>query len=208
MNSVTTFDEAIALAATFTDVVLGTLQGASSSFATNNDTALVPLVASIIGQEGEQEGWYRILQSKRPSSSPFLTASAGPFAFTALQSFVIPGSCPNINTIDIPTLKPLTVTTANPKPVNQALEFEVAGEASLKGLFVAYISGQNVAVVEPIFNVRSSKGMTTFSASFPFRDGFSNGLTIAAVVEGMGPFDNATAVAGAAIYGPGLIEIG
>jgi hypothetical protein len=168
----------------------------------------VPLVASIIGQEGEQEGWYRIVQSKRPSSSPFLTASAGPFAFTALQSFVIPGSCPNINTIDIPTLKPLTVTTANPKPVNQTLGFEVAGKANLEGLYVAYISGQNVAVVEPIMNVNSNKGLTTFSASFPFQDGFSNGLTIAAVVMGMGPFDNATAVAGAAVYGPGLIEIG
>lgn len=207
----TTFDEAIALAATFTDLVLGTLQSAAYAFATNNDTALVPLVASIIGQEGEQEGWYRIAQSKRPSSSPFLTASAGPFAFTALQSFVIPGSCPNIGTIDIPTLKPLTITTPSPKAVNQTLAFEVAGTASLSGMSVAYISGQNIAVVEPITNVKTVKGMTTFSAMFPFQDGsasFSNGLTIAAVVMGMGPFDNATAVAGASVYGPGLIEIG
>lgn len=211
MSRVSTFDEAIALAATFTDVVLGTLQAASFAFATNNDAALVPLVASIIGQEGEQDGWYRIVQGKRPSSSPFLTASAGPFAFTALQSFVIPGSCPNINTINIPTLQPLAITTTNPKAVNQTLNFEVAGTPDLGKMYVAYISGQNVAVVEPITGIKTAHNMTTFSASFPFQDGsamFSNGLTIAAVTNGKGPFDNATAVAEAAVYGPGLIEIG
>lgn len=151
------------------------------------------------------------MQGKRPSSSPFLTASAGPFAFTALQSFIVPGSCPNIATIDIPTLQPLTVTTAAPKAVNQTLSFEVAGTASMSGMYVAYISGQNIAVVEPITNVKTVHNTTTFSALFPFQDGsalFSNGLTIAAVTKGDGPFDNATAMADAAVYGPGLIEIG
>jgi hypothetical protein len=210
-SRVSTFDEAIALAATFTDVVLGTLQAASLAFATNGDAGLVPLIGSVIGQEGEQEGWYRIVQGKRPSSSPFLTASAGPFAFTALQSFIVPGSCPNANTIDIPILKPMSITTMNLQPVNQTLQFEVAGSANLKGMYVAYISGQNVAVVEPIMDVKSAGGMTTFSAYFPFQDGasmFSNGLTIAAVTMGSGPFVDASAVAGAAVYGPGLIEIG
>jgi hypothetical protein len=151
------------------------------------------------------------VQGKRPSSSPFLTASAGQFAFTALQSFVIPGSCPNANTIDIPILQPLAITTMNLQPVNQTLDFEVSGSPSLKGMYVAYISGQNVAVVEPITDVKSANGMTTFSAYFPFQGGsamFSDGLTIAAVTTGDGPFVDASAVAAAAVYGPGLIEIG
>ena len=209
---VTSVNEALALAGTFTDLVLGTLQSASYAFASNNDTALVPLVASIIGQEGEQEGWYRLAQGKKPSASPFLTASAGPFAFTALQSFVIPGSCPNINLIsaDIPTLQPLTITTAMPQAKNSTLDFQIMGSSKLSGMYIAYISGQTVPVVEPIKNVKTANNMTTFSAAFPFQSAtgyFSNGLTIAAVVMGMGPFANVSAVADAAVYGPGLIEI-
>lgn len=99
----------------------------------------------------------------------------------------------------------------NPQPVNQTLSFEVAGSVSLQGMYVAYISGQNVAVVEPITDVKREGGMTTFSAYFPFQGGatmFSDGLTIAAVTVGSGPFADAGAVAGAAVYGPGLIEIG
>lgn len=105
----------------------------------------------------------------------------------------------------------MTVTITNPQPVNQTLTFEVAGSPSLKSMYVAYISGQNVAVVEPLMDVKSAGGMTTFSAYFPFQDGsamFSNGLTIAAVTTGSGPFVDASAVAAAAVYGPGLIEIG
>ena len=78
-------------------------------------------------------------------------------------------------------------------------------------MYVAYISGQNVAVVGPIIDVKSANGMTTFSAYFPFQDGsamFSDGLTIAVVTMGDGPFVDASAVAAVAVYGPGLIEIG
>ena len=193
--------------------MLGTLQAASYASATNGDTALVLLVASIVGQQGEQEGWYRIVQGKRPSASPFLTASAGPFTFTALRSFVVPGSCPNSISTDITTLQPLTVTTPRPAPVNGTLAFAVVGAPSLDGLYVAYVSGQNVAVVEPITDVEAvaAKNVTTFKALFSFQTGaamFSAGLTIGAVTVGKGPFANASAVADNAVYGPGLIEIG
>ena len=212
MFPVDNVNDALALAGTFTDLVLGTLQSASYAFATNGDAALVPLVASIVGQEGEQEGWFRIAQGKTPSSSPFLTASAGQFAFTALQSFIVPGSCPNINLIsaDIPTLQGLTVTTAMPQAKNSTLDFSVMGTTKLSGMSVAYVSGQTVPTVVPIMNVTSANNMTTFSASFPFQNPsnyFSNGLTIASVVMGSGPFANVSAVAAAAVYGPGLIEI-
>ena len=53
------FKQAIALAQTFTDVVLGTLPGAQAAFAEDagDESGVVPLLGSIIGQEGEQNGF-------------------------------------------------------------------------------------------------------------------------------------------------------
>ena len=46
------FDEAIFVASAFTDlVVLGGLQDALNTFATDGDTEVVPLLASVVGQE-------------------------------------------------------------------------------------------------------------------------------------------------------------
>lgn len=103
------------------------------------------------------------------------------------------------------------MTTMNLQPVKQTLKFEVAGSPTLKGMYVAYISGWNVTVVELIKDVKSTNGMTSFSAYFPFQDGsamLTDGLTIAAVPMGHGPFVGAIAVTTAAAYGPGLTEIG
>jgi hypothetical protein len=99
----TNFDDAIILASTFTDVALGTLQDVIQIFADNNDNANTRGIASVIGQEGEQEGFYRLLQNKGliPNALPFLTTSTRDFAFSALQAFVIPGSCPNDNLINL-----------------------------------------------------------------------------------------------------------
>ena len=44
------FDDAINLARTFTDVVLGTLQDAQNAFATDGDSELVSLIGSVIGE--------------------------------------------------------------------------------------------------------------------------------------------------------------
>ena len=95
------FDSALVLATTFTDVVLGTLQDVVERFALGGDFALTRHVASIIGQEGEQQGWFRVMQGKVPSELPFLTTSDLNFAFTAIQSFVVPGTCPNLSLIHI-----------------------------------------------------------------------------------------------------------
>ena len=64
---------AIALAETFTTLVLGTLQDASQLLAKNGDDGPVRAVASVIGQEGEQNGFYRTLLGLKPSQKPFLT---------------------------------------------------------------------------------------------------------------------------------------
>jgi len=58
----TNLSAALDLAATFTDVVLGTLQDVQLHLAQNNAAdgpAVVPVIGSVIGQEGEQNGFFR-----------------------------------------------------------------------------------------------------------------------------------------------------
>jgi len=123
----TNFEDAIALASTFTDVVLGTLQDVIVIFSENGDNGATGAVASVVGQEGEQNGFYRILENKNliPSALPFMTASTRDFAFSALQGFVN-GFCQGTNTLVNDGLKifgVLNLLTKNPKPVDQTLQF-------------------------------------------------------------------------------------
>lgn len=202
------FEEAIALASTFTDVVLGTLADAQFNLGITRDTELISLIGSVIGQEGEQNGYYRALQNKIPSALPFLTTAAGPFAFSALnQLFVVPGSCPNVNTIGLPIFGALTVVTQDIQLKDQTLTFSIPANASTDGLSLVYINQQNVPVVEPLQNVNADSAGVTFQASFPAYTDFLEGLTIAAVTKSAGPFASADAVAAATLFGPGLIEI-
>lgn len=221
---VTDFQSAIALASTFTDVVLGTLQDVAGLLGTDGDAGLIRGVASVIAQEGEQNGLYRLLQNKIPSALPFLTTSTREFAFSALnQNFVVPGSCPNINTIDLPIFLPLTVLTQNIAPKSQNLQFSITAPNDHKGhgnysnytmtgqssanFSVVFINQQNLPVVSPIQNVVFNGDVITFEALFPFDQFLMNGLTISAVVHGSGPFATADDVAKDTIFGPGLIEI-
>lgn len=211
MFPVSDYISAVALAATFTDVVLGVLPLAQTNFAVDDaqETGLIEIVGSIIAQEGEQDGFYRSVQGKVPSAAPFLTTEAPAFAFTALQMFIVPGSCPaNIAAITaggIATFKPITVVST-PAPVNSTITYSVPGTVSASANSLVYLSGQNLPVTVPIANVNSMGGATTFTADFPFALGFAKGLTIAAVVNGSGQFANSSAVAAATAFGPGLIE--
>lgn len=208
------FRSAIALASTFTDLVLGTLQGAQTTFASDGVLGLVGLVGSIIGEEAEQNGAYRVIQKKTPASAPFLTASVGAFAFNAVnQKFIVPNSCQassNISVISVPQFKTLELAHSNssPQAKNSTLRFTTSySQLSKSGNYVAYISGQNKPVVRPIQNVSKNGDKATFEAHFPFGAGFSKGLTIAALVKSKGPFANASSVVDDTIAGPGLIEI-
>lgn len=202
---------AITLANTFTDVVLGTLPEAQAAFAADaaDESPLVPLLGSVIGQEGEQNGFYRFVQKKVPSAAPFLTGGSPSFAFTAIQQFMVPNSCPKpLNTYDglitFGTLNVLTKPVAN----NTVLEFSVAGKVDCEHHSIVYISGQNLPVTVPISSSHSDdKGVTFLAANFPFQNGFAEGLTIAALVKGTGKFQTNDAVAAATVYGPGLIEV-
>lgn len=127
---VSNFNQSISLASTFTDVVLGTLPDIQTLFANANDNGLIRGVGSVIGQEGEQNGFYRDILGKNPSALPFLTASARDFAFSAIvQNFVVPGSCPS--SLDILQQGGLTIfdilTVVNPPttPTNQKVTFRL-----------------------------------------------------------------------------------
>ncbi|KAI9814784.1 MAG: hypothetical protein M1827_003050 [Pycnora praestabilis] len=208
---VSTFLEAVTLAQTFTDIVLGTLPEAQAAFAADggDETPLVPLFGSVLAQEGEQTGFYRMVQKKTPSAAPFLTVGSPSFAFTALQMFIVPGSCPQpLSNVNLTTFGPLTVVTT-PEPMNMTLEFAVPGTVAPSTNSIVYLSGANLPVTVPIGTVTSIAGMSHFNASFPFQSGFACGLTIAALVNGTGQtYATSDAVAAATLYGPGLIEVG
>jgi hypothetical protein len=206
--------DAIGLASTFTDVVLGTLGDVQTHFGQNGDAGLIRGVAAVIGQEGEQNGFYRSLLGELPSQAPFLTASTREFAFSKLnQQFVVPGSCPNSNTIDLPIFGVLNLLTSEVKPQDQSLQFSFSASGkytqytSTEGLSLVLINQQNVPVVEPITQAQVGKdGTVTFSANFPFNENKMHGLTIAVVAQGSS-FATIDDVAKATVFGPALIEV-
>ncbi|KAL6251427.1 hypothetical protein RBB50_001636 [Rhinocladiella similis] len=205
-----TLSDALAFAKTFTDVVLGTLQDVQLHLANNNDDGVVPVIGSVIGQEGEQNGFFRFFAGLVPSELPFLTRSSREFAFSVLnQAVVVPGTCPNENLIDLPIFLPLTVNTSPIQPKDQTLSFSVPVDKSSPpaGLSLVYINSQNVPIVEKIENAQVVDGVATFDAFFPYNENLLNGLTIAALTNSSGPFTSAEDVAKVTIAGPGLIEI-
>ena len=208
---VTDYASAIALAGTFTDLVLGTLQDVNELFARSQDFGLVRAVSSVIGNEGSQEGFFRVEQKKRPSAQPFMTTAARDFAFTAIQDFVVKGSCPNIDTIPLKTFKPLTVETKDIKAETQSIKFSFsmqdAGMFEIDHLKLVWINGQNVPVAKGFENVQMMDDRVMFEAAFPFDEFDMEGLTIAAVTMGADTFDGAGEVAERTVFGPGLIEL-
>ncbi|CCF32086.1 late sexual development protein [Colletotrichum higginsianum] len=213
--------EAVALAETFTSVVLGTLQDANQLLAKNGDAGPVRAVSAVIGQEGEQNGFYRSVLARPPSSQPFLTTSIAPFAFSALQTFVVKDSCPfRMSQIDIPTFAPLNVAqmakAGEVEPRTQMLSFEVdlreivtAGRFLGKDrapLFVTYLSGLNVPLSVPVTNPQWDGARIAFEAEFPFEKNSMYGLSIAALTY-EGKFTNPDDIPKATLAGPGLIQV-
>ena len=191
---VTNFLQAITLAQTFTDIVLGTLPAAQTIFAGDggDESGLVDLFGSVLAQEGEQNGFYRFAQKKTPSAAPFLTGGSPSFAFTAIQMFIVPNSCPQpLSAVNLKTFGPLTVVNT-PIAENMTLEFSVPGEVCESDSSIVYLSGQNLPLTVPIFAVNSVDGVFHF---------------FAALVKGSGQFASNDAVAAATVYGPGLIEV-
>lgn len=205
----TNFDDAITFASTVGDLVLGILQEVAHDFAANGDGELVPLITSVIGQEGEQNGFYRFSRGRVPSSLPFLTAGSGSFGLSSiLQNIAVPGSCPSLGLIKAPVFEPLTILSTPISECTSEVWFSIKSKLTkTDDLRLVYINQQNAPVVNTLNNVTINDGTITFSAPFEFYKFTLNGLTIAAVTKSAGPFTNATEVAAHTSFGPGLIEI-
>ncbi|KAH7123125.1 hypothetical protein EDB81DRAFT_913262 [Dactylonectria macrodidyma] len=212
-------DDAIFLAETFTAVVLGALQDANVVFASEGQPEIVRLVSSVIGQEGEQNGFYRIHLGEIPSESPFLTTVPAAFAWSALQLFVVPGSCSNnIKNIHIPIFPPLLVNggpVAKVAPKDQTLKFK----ANLKGykpakkyygssgnLYITYTTGQQLPISVKAKNVRWHGDTITLEAKFPYTENIMAGFSHAALTTGKN-FASADAVVGQTLAAPGVIQV-
>lgn len=219
---VTNIHDAIAVAGVFTSFVMGTLQDVSQGAATAGDTGIVRGVASIIGQEGEQNGFYRTFIGAVPSEKPFLTTSVGAFAYSFLNNNVIvPGSCPyDVNAFGIPIFQQLKVKggpiALAVKPEDQTFDFSadlstVKGASKFSngdstGLFVTYFSGQLLPISVPVKNFKWNGGKVTFQAAFPFEENIMFGLSVAALTDGnnfAGPDD----VPAKTLAAPALISV-
>ena len=212
--------DSINLAETFTAVVLGALQGANVLFAKDGAPGLIQIVSSVIGQEGEQNGYYRVVLDKVPSESPFLTAVPAPFAWSALQMFVVPGSCPfPLSNINLPIFPPLMVNgqaVAAVDPQDQDLTFSadlsnseaakefVGGDGSK--LFLTYTTGQQLPISVPLKNVAWDGNHISFSANFPYSKNVMHGFSHAALTT-KDQFDSPDAVVEAALAAPGVIQV-
>lgn len=193
-------------------MVLGTLQDAEQSFAKNGDDGPVRAVASVIGQEGEQNGFYRLLLNRKPSEKPFLTTNVAAFAFSALQQFIV--SCPfDIAQIPIPIFPALNVITpAQPRDMYLTFSADLSGNPEINegsdfsGLFVTYLVGQQLPISEPIINPKFEGGVLTFDALFPFTENIMEGLSIAALTNSSN-FPNADALVANTLAAPGLIQV-
>lgn len=208
--------DAIALAETFTAVVLGALQGANTIFASEGVIPIVRIISSVIGQEGEQNGLYRLYLDEIPPESPFLTYVPAAFAFSALQLFVVPDSCPfPLSDIDLPIFPPLNVNgfpVAGVKPETQTLKFSAdlkgtdAAKNHPKELYITYTSGQQLPISIAAENVKWDGSVVSLEAEFPYEEDVLFGFTHAALTTS-GKFADADDVVDCTLAAPGVIQV-
>lgn len=224
---VSNFSSAIALAQTTTDMYIGLLANIQQRTAKNlggDSNTIVYVLAQALGQEGQQSGWFRSLQSKHPSAQPFLTTSTRDFDFSWLQQFIVPSSCPS--TKDIPLqISPQLYVEGN--VVGSGLvTLRVPGIVNPVTQSVAYVNGALLPTVVS-FNVTrvsrcssrlmknvvsrfshcGSGTVSTITANFPYAHNVMHGLTLAAIVKNGLSFITSEDVANATIYGPAVIEV-
>ncbi|KAL8803591.1 MAG: hypothetical protein Q9182_003096 [Xanthomendoza sp. 2 TL-2023] len=223
---VTNFKNAILFAQTFTDLALGTVPEIQLQFALDggDEPRNSVTLGSILAQEGQQDGFFRYAQRKTPSAAPYLTGGAVAFAFDLLQKLIVPNSCPKpLSDLGFKAFESsLWIETPKPEPSwpswlsvlppkNATLTFSSVGlEDGGSGKYsLVYLSGQNAPLAVPTLNYHREPGSTiaSFHAEFPFETNFANGLTIAVVTLGNGPFKDAAAVANATISGTAVIEV-
>ena len=221
------FSSAIAFAQTFTDMYIGLLINIQQRTAKNlgiDSNSIIYVLAQALGQEGQQSGWFRSLQAKHPSAEPFLTSSTRDFAFSWLQRFIVPGSCPDMEDIPLQIFPPLNVES---KVVGTGpVTLLVPGRVDPETQSVAFVNGALVPTAVP-FNVTRISGcgngltrndvlgrsgcgrgmVTSITAYFPYAHNVMHGLTLVAVVKNGPSFITAEDVTNATVYGPAVIEV-
>jgi hypothetical protein len=210
--------DAINLAETFTAVVLGALQDANVLFTNDSQPGLVQTISSVIGQEGEQNGGYRIYLDRIPSESPFLTHVPGAIAFSALQMFV--DSCPfDLSKIDLPIFKPImtnggAIGLLEPRDQSICFSADLTGVSGASkyvggngsGLYMTYTTGQQNPISVPLTNVHWDGNMIAFEAEFPYSANVMEGFTHGEITTSK-DFAAADDVVAAAIAGPAIIQV-
>lgn len=155
---------------------------------------------------------------KVPSESPFLTTVPAPFAWSALQGFVVPNSCPYpVSNINLPIFPPLAVNggaIASLEPHDQTLSFtaDLSSSEAAKAyigkdnLFLTYTTGQQLPVSLGITDVKWEGSKISFKAAFPYSKYVMQGFSHAALTTS-NTYDSADAVVQSALAAPGLIQV-
>ncbi|KAM3076109.1 hypothetical protein ACMFMG_006374 [Clarireedia jacksonii] len=218
---VTDYQSAIGTASIFTSTVMATLQQAIVSLANNGDGNLARGVASSLGQEGEQDGYFRTKLGLIAPEGPFITASTPDYLINfLLQKFIVDGSCPNLNTIPFTRWQPLTLT-AGVKDYSKVtqLSFKItlgAGKSAndygtnFEDLVLIYVNQQNTPIQEPLKNVTvNSNGDVNFTVDFPHDGaGVNEGLVLASVAsKKTNGLTNVVDAAKATLFGPFIFEV-
>ena len=178
----------------------------------------MPIITSITGQEGEQNGLYRVLLDRVPSESPFLTRVPAPFAYSALQMFV--ESCPyDISAIDLPVFPGLMVNGGaialiGPKDQNLRYSADLSSSEAAKkyvggsgsGLWLTYTTGQQLPFSVPICDVKWEGSTISFTAVFPFREHVMEGFSHAALTT-TDKFASVDDIPNDTLAAPGVIQV-
>jgi hypothetical protein len=141
-----------------------------------------------------------------------LTTVPAAFAWSALQSFVVPGSCDeDIKKINLPIYPPLMVNggaIAVLDAKDQTLSFSATLDKSHKGedLYITYTTGQQLPYSVKAKNVKWNGKSVSVKAEFPFEKLVAQGFTHAALTTSsdIATPDDVPAVTLAA---PGLIQV-
>lgn len=207
---VSDFQSAIALASTFTVFILGALQDASGHFSQDSEGEAINFVSSVTNQESEHEHLFRAVRNKTTSEGLFIGTGTRDLTFSAVQRFIVPGSCPNIEDIPLETFKPLNVLTEDIKPEYQylTLSFDASEvDIDINSLSAVIVNGPNTPIMKEMESIDAKDAIVTFQLEFPFNDHPLYGLTMVALTHSAESFGNANDVAAQTVFGPGLIEI-
>ncbi|KAF7551964.1 hypothetical protein G7046_g7557 [Stylonectria norvegica] len=160
---VNNLEEALRHAETFTAVGMGVLQTVSVILSEENQSDVVRILSSIIGQEGEQNGYFRELLGYVPTEAPFLTNVPLEYAYSVLQRYTLQCSYTKTKIEDDFTMTKFPTLDVE----DQEILTMTANETSLK--FVASLDHEAIKKLDQlnISQARPVPGQLTFPVPLP-----------------------------------------